>query len=117
MADYNEWLQSSPPIPVASPPESILFPPFRTENVDQQIDQSLSGSERSDQRSPVFLHLQGCECNGCNRLSPIDKSDATTLSFPVDMQTVAKRLSALKEMWLLEVDVDAVHREADIETV
>ena len=68
-----------------------------------------------DEQTPWFVHFQGCECNGCNRLSPASGERASGPSYPVDAIMLSNRLKALIEKELLEIDIDQVHRAAEIE--
>ena len=105
-----EWWQS---------PQELDFLPYSLDpsgwDVEQGMDQIDQVEQVQSPPTPTFIHLQGCECLGCNRLSPSVEGEAEALSYPVDMVAVATRLRAVKERWLLEIDVDEVHRLADIE--
>ena len=94
-------------------PQEIDFPlhlpdPPTPHEQDQEED-------KSSPSTPVHIHPQGCVCMGCNRLSPLSEGGNDGLSFPADMEAVSARLRAIKERWLLEIDVDEVHRMAEIE--
>ena len=94
-------------------PQEIDFPlhlpdPPEPHEQDQEED-------KSSPCTPVHIHPQGCVCMGCNRFSPLSEDGNDDLSFPVDMEAVSARLRAIKEQWLLEIDVDEVHRMAEIE--
>ena len=105
----QEWQTSSGATPqVQSPPFPLMIAPLEEPSPD------YTPTSSQEQSTPVERHLEGCLCNGCIRFSPADNPSAE-LSFPADMIAVANRLEALKELWILEVDIDRVHREAEIE--
>ena len=106
---YMGWLDSpSPDQPTPLSPIFPVFPPDREIEVKNPSTNPNTGT-------PVTKHYGGCPCNVCNRLSPQADNLSRALSFPADLKEVARKLEAWKESELLEVDVDKVHREAEIE--
>ena len=101
---YYGWLHSPSPIQTPDFPPFIPSPPEPSQDVTSRTE-----------GSPIFLHLEGCECNGCTRFSPQEEGLTNRLSFPVDAEEVSARLKGVIEKELLEVDISKVHRENDIE--
>ena len=95
--------------------DNFDFPLDPAQSEHSENTEPEQSNESPSEVSPVHIHLQGCECNGCNRLSPSTDGDSLSLSFPADMNAVAARLRALKELWLLEINVDMIHKTAEIE--
>ena len=106
---YMGWLDPSQDTPQTT--SSPLFPLFPPEWGEEMETLEESGGSAS----PVVKHYQGCPCNDCNRLSPPERLQSRGYSFPADMAEVAKKLETWKEGLLLEIDVDSIHRAAEIE--
>ena len=104
--DWEDWdssqAYSSPPFPPFPPNRSFEY----SNNNSMQLSPVIT---------PILKHLPGCGCNGCNRLSPVQGGTSTNLSFPVDPISVTRRLEAFLELERLQVNVDEVHRAAEIE--
>ena len=109
LGELNTSTTPSIPSLASSPPVSPPWPAMAAQP-DASTPRGLDASQ-----SPVFVHLEGCNCLRCIRHSPGEGYANPTYSYPVDLAMVAKRLLAHIESVNLLVDVDLIHWNADLE--
>ena len=109
LGELNTSTTPSIPSLASSPPVSPPWPAMAAQP-DASTPRGLNVGQ-----SPVFVHLEGCNCLRCIRHSPGEGYANPTYSYPVDLAMVAKRLLAHIESVNLLVDVDLIHWNADLE--